>query len=175
MLTLSFFEPAHRDLAARLATFARESIEPFAAAAEHEAPVAAGHGFIGGAAAAGLLPIFVGDGHAGPGLRALCLARESIAACSGFADSVFAVHGLGSYPVVLAGTDRLTRRYLAKAVRGTAVAAFALTEPEAGSDPAGVQTAARRIGDEYVISGTKRLVIAEQVITARSEQPEHAS
>jgi acyl-CoA dehydrogenase len=158
MLTLPFFDPAHRDLAARLATFAGESIEPFAAAAEHEAPVAAGHGFLERAAAAGVLPIFVGDGRAGPGLRALCLAREAIAACSGFADSVFAVHGLGSYPVALAGSDRLKRQYLGAATRGTAVAAFALTEPEAGSDPAGVQTVAQAVGDEYVISGTKTFI-----------------
>jgi acyl-CoA dehydrogenase len=158
MLTLPFFEPAHRDLAEQLATFARESIEPFAAAAEHDAPVAAGRAFIHRAAAAGLLPIFTGDGQTGPGVRALCLAREAIAACSGFADSVFAVHGLGTYPVVLAGSDGLKHRYLADAARGKAVAAFALTEPEAGSDPAGVQTAARRDGDEYVISGTKTFI-----------------
>jgi acyl-CoA dehydrogenase len=158
MLTLPFFEPAHRELAQRLAAFARESIEPFAAAAEHDPPVEAGYGFIRRAASAGLLPIFVGDGHAGPGLRALCLAREAIAACSAFADSVFAVHGLGTYPVVLAGNDLLKRRYLGDAARGTAIAAFALTEPEAGSDPAGVQTAAHRAGDEYVISGTKTFI-----------------
>jgi acyl-CoA dehydrogenase len=158
MLTLPFFDPAHRELAERLATFARESIEPFAAAAEHGAPVEAGQGFIDRAASAGLLPIFVGDGHAAPGLRSLCLAREAIAACSAFADSVFAVHGLGTYPVVLAGNDLLKRRYLGEAARGKAIAAFALTEPEAGSDPAGVQTAAERAGDEYVISGTKTFI-----------------
>lgn len=158
MLTLPFFDPAHRDVAARFAAFAREAVEPFAAAAEDGDPIAAGRGFIDRAAEAGLLSYFVGDGRTGPGLRALCLAREAIAACSGFADSVFAVQGLGSYPIVLAGSDRLNREYVAEAARGTAVAAFALTEPEAGSDPAGIQTVARRDGDDYVISGTKTYI-----------------
>jgi acyl-CoA dehydrogenase len=158
MLTLPLFEPAHIDLAARFAAFARDAVEPFAAAAEVGDPIAAGRGFIDRAAAAGLLPIFVGDGREAPRLRPLCLAREAIAACSGFADSVFAVQGLGSYPVVLAGSDRLKREFVAEAARGTATAAFALTEPEAGSDPAGILTAARRDGDAYVISGTKTYI-----------------
>jgi acyl-CoA dehydrogenase len=158
MLTLPFFEPVHRELAARLARFASEAIEPFAAAAEQGDPVAAGRGFIDRAAAAGVLPIVVGDGHSRPGLRALCLAREAIAASSGFADSIFAVQGLGSYPIVLAGDDRLKRQYVVEAGRGAAVGAFALTEPNAGSDPAGMETAARRDGDHYVISGTKTFI-----------------
>ena len=158
MLSLPFFDPAHRDVAARFAAFAREAVEPFAAAAEDGDPIAAGRGFIDRAAEAGLLSYFVGDGRAGPELRALCLAREAIAACSGCADSVFAVQGLGSYPIVLAGSDRLKRLYVDEAARGTAVAAFALTEPEAGSDPAGIQTDARRDGDAYVISGTKTYI-----------------
>jgi acyl-CoA dehydrogenase len=158
MLTLPFFGPAHRDLAGRLADFARESIEPFAAAAEDGDAIAAGRGFIERAGAAGVLKLFAGDGQAGPELRALCLAREAIAACSGFADSVYAVQGLGCYPIVLAGSDRLKRQYLPDAARGTAIGAFALTEPGAGSDPAGIETEARREGSDYVISGTKTVI-----------------
>jgi acyl-CoA dehydrogenase len=158
MLTLPFFGPAHRDLAGRLADFARESIEPFAAAAEDGDAIAAGRGFIERAGAAGVLKLFAGDGQAGPELRALCLAREAIAACSGFADSVYAVQGLGCYPIVLAGSDRLKRQYLPDAARGTAIGAFALTEPGAGSDPAGIETEARREGSDYVISGTKTFI-----------------
>jgi acyl-CoA dehydrogenase len=158
MLTLPFLEPAHRDLAARIETFAREAIEPFAAAAETGDPLAAGRGFVARAAAADVLPVFVGDGVAGPGLRALCVAREAIAACSGFADSIFAVQGLGCFPIVLAGSDRLKQRYVAAAARGAAVAAFALTEVNAGSDPAGMETEARRDGDDYVLSGSKTFI-----------------
>jgi acyl-CoA dehydrogenase len=158
MLTLPFLEPAHRDLAARIETFAREAIEPFAAAAETGDPLAAGRGFVARAAAADVLPVFVGDGVAGPGLRALCVAREAIAACSGFADSIFAVQGLGCFPIVLVGSDRLKQRYVAAAARGAAVAAFALTEVNAGSDPAGMETEARRDGDDYVLSGSKTFI-----------------
>ena len=59
---------------------------------------------------------------------------------------------------MLAGSDRLKRDYAAEAARGTAIGAFALTEPDAGSDPAGITTAARRDGDAYVISGTKTYI-----------------
>lgn len=158
MLTLPFFDAAHRDVASRVGAFVRDAVEPFAAAADAGDPIAAGRGFIDRAAAAGVLPIFVGDGQTGPELRALCLAREAIGASSGFADSVFAVQGLGSYPIVLAGSDRLKRDYAAEAARGTAVAAFALTEPEAGSDAGNVQTTATRDGDGYVLAGTKTYI-----------------
>jgi acyl-CoA dehydrogenase len=158
MLTLPLFDPAHRDLAARFDAFARDAVEPFAGAADAGDPLEAGRGFIDRAAAAGLLSIFVGDGQTAPALRPLCLAREAIAACSGFADSVYAVQGLGSYPIVRAGSDRLKREYAAEAAQGTAIGAFALTEPEAGSDPAGIQTEARRDGDTYLISGTKTYI-----------------
>jgi acyl-CoA dehydrogenase len=158
MLTLPLFDPAHRDLAARFEAFARDAVEPFAGAADTGDPIEAGRGFIDRAAAAGLLSIFVGDGQTAPALRPLCLAREAIAACSGFADSVYAVQGLGSYPIVRAGSDRLKREYVAEAAQGRAIGAFALTEPEAGSDPAGIQTEARRDGDAYLISGTKTYI-----------------
>jgi acyl-CoA dehydrogenase len=158
MLTLPFFDPAHRDLASRFQAFARDAVEPFAAAADAGDPIEAGRGFIDRAARAGVLPIFAGDGRSAPALRPLCLAREAIAACSGFADSVYAVQGLGSFPIVLAGSDRLKRDYAAEAARGTAIGAFALTEPDAGSDPAGITTTARRDGDAYVISGTKTYI-----------------
>lgn len=158
VLSLPFLESAHRVLHARLAMFARDAIEPLAAAAERGDPVEAGRRFIARAADAGVLPLFCGEGHAAPELRSLCLAREAIAASSGFADSVFAVQGLGCFPIVLAGTDGLKRRYVEDAARGLAVGAFALTEPSAGSDPAGMTTAARRDGNDYVLTGTKTFI-----------------
>jgi len=158
MLTLPFFDAAQRDLAARLETFAQEAIEPFAATADTDDPIAAGRAFVARAAAADVLKVFVGDGVGGPPLRALCLAREVIAACSGFADAVFAVQGLGCFPIVLAGSERLKQHYVTGAARGEAVAAFALTEVDAGSDPAGIRTEARRDGDDYVLSGSKTFI-----------------
>jgi acyl-CoA dehydrogenase len=158
MTTLPFFEPEHERLAERVRAFARGSIEPLAAAAERGSPIEAARRFIDLAADAGVLPLFVGDIRCAPAVRPLCLAREAIAACSGFADSVYAVQGLGSYPIFLAGDDRLKAAYLEDTARGRAVAAFALTEPGAGSDPSGIATGARRDGNDYVLNGTKTLI-----------------
>src|SRR4029453_132537 len=90
-------------------------------------------------------------GGEGLDLRSLCLTRGALAAASGLADAVFAVQGLGSYPIVIAGARDLARRYLPAIGDGRAVAAFALTEPEAGSDASALATRARREGDEYVL------------------------
>src|SRR4051812_6335358 len=158
MPTLPFFEPEHDTITERVRTFARQAIDPLAASAECGSPVDAGRRFIDAAADAGILPLFVGDGRRAPAVRSLCLAREAIAACSGFADSVYAVQGLGSYPIFLAGDDRLKAAYLDDAARGRAVAAFALTESGAGSDPSGITTSARRDGNDYVLSGTKTFI-----------------
>jgi acyl-CoA dehydrogenase len=162
LLALPLFEPAHRALAERLAAFAADVIEPRAAAADTGDPVAIGRDFIRAAADAGILPLFVAGGATGDGaradLRALCLAREAIAAASGFADSVYAVQGLGTFPIAVAGDAGLSRRYLPAATSGTAVGAFALTEPDAGSDPAGIATTATADGDSYVLTGRKTLI-----------------
>lgn len=89
---------------------------------------------------------------------ALCAIREELASYSGLADSVFAVQGLGSYPIALGGSDALKQELLPLAARGERVFAFALTEPEAGSDAANIQTTARREGDHYVLDGHKRYI-----------------
>ncbi len=158
MLNLPLFALGHADVSRRVEAFARDAVAPLAEAAERQPPIDAGRRFIAEAARTGILPIFVGEGGAAPALRPLCLAREAIASASGFADSVYAVQGLGSFPIVLAGSDALKAKYVAAAERGAAVAAFALTEPEAGSDAAGVQTTARRDGAQYVLTGTKTFV-----------------
>jgi acyl-CoA dehydrogenase len=88
-------------------------------------------------------------------VRALCVAREALAYTSPLADSIFAVHGLGSYPILLAGEGAKRAKVLAEAVRGERVCAFGLTEPEAGSDVASMRTTARREGDQWIIDGEK--------------------
>lgn len=159
MIDLPFFDRGHAELAQRLEAFARAEVEPIAESAERGDVVAAARSIVARAAAAKhVLPLFVADGPSPLSLRALCLAREAIASHSGFADSVLAVQGLGSYPIAIAGSDALAREYTAAAARGDAIAAFALTEPNAGSDPAAIETEARRDGDEYVISGRKTLI-----------------
>ncbi len=155
MLTLPFFDLAHRRLADDLAEFRRTSVEPVAADVERGDPVAWGRELVQRAARADLLRLFAGRGGARPELRSLCLAREAVAGASGFADSVLAVTGLGCYPITLAGGAGLVGRYVGAAATGEAVGAFALTEATAGSDPAGIETTARRDGDGYVLSGRK--------------------
>lgn len=89
--------------------------------------------------------------------RALCLAREALGYVSARADSIFAVQGLGVHPLLLAG-DAEQRAAIAGFAAGRQVAAFALTEPEAGSDVAAIATSARRDGEHYVLDGDKLFI-----------------
>lgn len=87
--------------------------------------------------------------------RAICLIRETLARHSGLADFAFAMQGLGSGAISLAGTQEQKKRYLTRVARGEAIAAFALSEPEAGSDVAAMSCEAARDGEHYVINGEK--------------------
>jgi alkylation response protein AidB-like acyl-CoA dehydrogenase len=87
--------------------------------------------------------------------RAICLIRETLARHNGLADFAFAMQGLGSGAISLFGTESQRERYLPKVARGEAIAAFALSEPDAGSDVAAMQCAARLDGDAYVLDGEK--------------------
>lgn len=91
-------------------------------------------------------------------IRSLVLIREALGQVSPLADSIFAVQGLGSYPIVLAGSDAQRERFLPGVLRGDRIGAFALTEPEAGSDVASLQTTARRDGDGWILDGDKTLI-----------------
>jgi acyl-CoA dehydrogenase len=87
--------------------------------------------------------------------RAVCLIRETLARHSGLADFAFAMQGLGSGAISIFGSDEQKQRYLLGVATGTAIAAFAISEPEAGSDVAALQCAARQDGGAYVINGEK--------------------
>jgi acyl-CoA dehydrogenase len=87
--------------------------------------------------------------------RAICLIRETLARHAGLADFAFAMQGLGSGAISLFGSDAQKRAYLPRVASGEAIAAFALSEPDAGSDVAAMQCAARRDGDSYVLDGEK--------------------
>lgn len=87
--------------------------------------------------------------------RSICLLRETLARHAGLADFAFAMQGLGSGAITLAGSETQKRRYLPRVAAGSAIAAFALSEPEAGSDVAALSCAARADGDGYVIDGEK--------------------
>ncbi len=91
-------------------------------------------------------------------VRTLCLTRETLARRSGLADFVFAMQGLGSGPISLFGTAEQKARWLPGVAAGETIAAFALSEPEAGSDVAAMAMTARRDGDEWVLDGTKTFI-----------------
>ncbi len=88
-------------------------------------------------------------------VRSIALCRETLAYYSGLADFSFAMQGLGSGAISLYGTDAQRQQYLPAVAAGTAIAAFALSEAEAGSDVAAMTTSAEHSGDEYVLNGEK--------------------
>jgi acyl-CoA dehydrogenase len=90
--------------------------------------------------------------------RTACLTREALAAASPLADAVFALQALGVTPILLAGDEPQRARWVPPALAGRAMAAFAMTEREAGSDVGSLATVARRDGAEYVLNGDKTLI-----------------
>lgn len=106
--------------------------------------------------------------------RTICLIRQTLARHSGLADFAFAMQGLGSGAISLAGTPAQRARFLPGVASGRTIAAFALSEPEAGSDVAAMACAARLDGDAYVLDGEKTWIsnggIAHQyVVFARTD------
>lgn len=90
--------------------------------------------------------------------RSLCILRETLGRADGLADFAFAMQGLGSGPIGLFGSTALKSRYLPDVAAGRKIAAFALTEPEAGSDAAALTATAQRDGDVYRINGEKTFI-----------------
>jgi acyl-CoA dehydrogenase len=128
----------------------------------------------------GLLAYAVAQEHGGIRQRVqardLCVIRDELARGSALADTMFAMQALGSYPITLYGTEEQKSRYLPRVAKGGAIAAFALTEPEAGSDVSSLQTRAVRRGDSYILNGTKRFIsnagIADSYVVFASTEPE---
>ena len=111
--------------------------------------------------------------------RSVCVIRETLARHNGLADFAFAMQGLGSGAISLAGTDAQKSAYLPRVAAGEAIAAFALSEPDAGSDVAAMQCSARLEGDFAVLNGSKTWIsnggIADfYVVFARSGEAEGA-
>jgi acyl-CoA dehydrogenase len=108
--------------------------------------------------------------------RDLCIMREELARGSVLADTMFAMQALGSYPITLSGNEAQKRRYLPRVASGEAIAAFAITEPEAGSDVSSLQSRAVRDGAQYSLSGTKRFIsnagIADHYVVFAATAPE---
>ena len=107
-------------------------------------------------------------------VRSICLIRETLSRRSGIADVAFAMQGLGTGSITLAGSDALKSAYLPAVREGHKIAAFAMTEPDGGSDVAAMRTRADEYGDGYIINGTKTFIsnagIADHyVVFARTE------
>ncbi|MEM5277520.1 acyl-CoA dehydrogenase family protein [Cupriavidus taiwanensis] len=155
-LELPLFDDAHRALERKLDAWCGQHLR-----VDHSDTDAACRALVRQLGEAGWLRYCVPAAHGGmlPQLdsRSLCLLRETLARHDGLADFAFAMQGLGSGAISLAGSDALRARYLPRVARGEAIAAFALSEPEAGSDVAAMQCSARRSedGSHYVIDGAK--------------------
>ncbi|HEV2915848.1 MAG TPA: acyl-CoA dehydrogenase [Pyrinomonadaceae bacterium] len=151
-----FFTVEQRNLAASVEGFVWREIEP--RAGETDDVQAQFRELLGLLAGAGLLHYAVAPAGGALDARSLCLIREALSYSSSLADLAFVMQGLGTYPISLAAPDHVQDFWLRRVVEGKAIAAFALTEPEAGSDVAAIQTTARRDGDAYVLDGHKRFI-----------------
>jgi len=155
MLDWPFFAESHRQLAANLEQWAKREISEGVSEDIDEAC----RSIVAKLGKAGWLkyvvPAKYGGVHEQLDVRSLCIARETLARISGLADISFAMQGLGSGPISLFGSDSLKERYLRRVAAGDAIAAFAISEKDAGSDIAAMQTTASRDGDEYIINGEK--------------------
>lgn len=150
-LTWPFFEARHAELARELDEWASITLN-----AHHDADVDAQcRGLVQALGAAGWLRHAIGESSETMDARSICLIRETLARHSGLADFAFAMQGLGSGAISLHGTPAQRARYLPRVARGEAIAAFALSEPSAGSDVAAMQCSARVDGDGYVLDGEK--------------------
>ena len=109
-------------------------------------------------------------------IRELCLLREELARVAPFFDAVLSVQALGMYPIALAASDGQKQNYLHALGRGDKIAGFALTEPDAGSDVASLQTRATKHGAEYRLTGVKSFIsnagIADVYVVIASTQPD---
>jgi len=151
-----FFEPAHRDLAAQLDDWAAKHLSDSHDDGDVDETC---RRLVLQLGEAGWLRYAVPAAYGGAlerlDSRSLCLIRETLARHAGLADFAFAMQGLGSGAIGLYGGEALAQHYLPRVATGEWIAAFALSEPEAGSDVAGMTSTARLDGEHYVLNGTK--------------------
>jgi len=152
----AFLEDRHLALADRARVFGEQRLR--ATAQDESHPAARTREIVNGLASAGLLPFAVAPPHGSMDLRALVAIREPLAYFSSLADTAFAMQGLGSYAVSRAGTEAQKKRWLPAIANGELLAAFAVTEPEAGSDLAGVRTRAIAEGSAWRLRGVKTFI-----------------
>jgi acyl-CoA dehydrogenase len=151
-LSWPFFEPRHRELARVLEQWCGRIPKETGDLDEDCRALVRSLGN------AGLLKLAVADGDSRPDVRALAIVRESLAYHGALADFAFAMQGLGSGAISLFGTVEQKRAWLPKVASGEAIAAFAMTEPDCGSDAANIQTSAMKDGNGWVLVGEKTYI-----------------
>ena len=153
-----FFNGEHRELAARLDQWAYDHL-PTVTANEHHDLDSTCKAIVKALGEAGFttyaVPASAGGHHDKLDVRSLCLIRETLARHNALSDFAFAMQGLGSGPVSLYGSEAQQAGYLNSVAAGDKIAAFALSEPDAGSDVAGMSCRAQLDGDDWIINGTK--------------------
>jgi len=160
-LAWPFFDDGHRSLANDLEKWARATLPALLQGAEAslDAVYACVRHIVEEMGRAGLLRVCVPRAYGGAqenlDVRSLCLAREIMGRASGLADFALAMQGLGSAPITLYGREDQKRSILPRVAAGTALAAFALSEPDAGSDVSAISTTARRDGSSWRLDGVK--------------------
>jgi acyl-CoA dehydrogenase len=155
---LAFLEPAQVHLAAGLDEIVRRRIRELPPPESDAAARTLSRTLVRAMGDEGLFKLAAptpGEQANDVGIRALCLVREALAAASPLADSLFALQALGSTPIAMAGSDAMRGRWLPAVAAGSAIAGFAMTEAEAGSDVGAIATTAWRDGDHYVLDGEK--------------------
>ena len=152
------FTPKQTELQQWVRQIAEEKIAPIAEEADESPTVHAGLMAI--LANEGLLRYCVPEEYGGAGVRVmdLCIIREELARVSCQADTNFIMQGLGSYPITLGGTHEQKAKYLPAIAKGESIAAFALTEPHAGSDVISMKTEAKLDGDDWILNGSKKFI-----------------
>ena len=152
-----FFDDAHRELANEIDSWAKTELNWLEGA--HDDVDSACRKLVAQLGKAGRLrnsvPASAGGIYPQLDVRSLCLSRQHLAYYSGLADFAFAMQGLGSGPISLFGDEATQQRYLTKVAKGELISAFALSEPNAGSDVAAMATEAVVDGDDYILNGTK--------------------
>ena len=154
-LQLPFFEDGHRALAAELDAWSAQHLQ----AVDHHDTDASCRRLVRALGDAGFLrhcvPAAFGGASEALDSRALVVCRETLARHDGLADFAFAMQGLGSGPITLAGHPELQADLLPRVARGECITAFALSEPDAGSDVAAIACSAQDDGDHVVLNGEK--------------------
>ena len=168
-----FFDPAHIALAERAKAFARDVARPEEDA--HAVEPSLSYESLGARcrnlavrlSKAKLLEVtipsmsggaFFGGRRDAIDVRAVTLVRETLGWASALAEFVLAMQGLGSYPIVLAGSEGQKKTFLPAVLQGESLAAFAITEPEAGTDIASMRCTAERVGEKYILRGRKTFI-----------------